>query len=147
MLSDVLHSYGDSLSEELVKLAAYGTVSPSHAQNFAGLYKQSQRKFDLKKIISGDASWPRDPADSDLLYFLVQSFRGQLLKELPDGKAATAGDAKRLAHDSKAALATLAEIQLELAQMVVSSDEAGESLPDWYLMEVYRDLPRLVSSK
>jgi len=146
MLSDTLHSYGRELSEEIVRLAAFGTVSPSHAQNFAGLYKQSRRKFDLKRIISGEASWPRDPGDADLLYFLVQAFRGQLIKELPDERGALAGQGKQLAYDAKAALVALAEIQLELAQLVVARDEDGESVPDWFLLEVSRDLPRLAVS-
>ena len=33
----------------------------------------------------------------------------------------------------------------EIAQMVVASDDSA--LPDWFLMEVIRDLPRLVNSK
>ena len=39
----------------------------------------------------------------------------------------------------------LASINTELAQMVVASDEE-ESLPDWFMLEVVRDLPRLVTN-
>ena len=38
----------------------------------------------------------------------------------------------------------LARINQEIAQMVVSSD-GEEALPDWFLIEIVRDLPRLVS--
>lgn len=37
----------------------------------------------------------------------------------------------------------LSAINYEIAQMVVSSDE-GEVLPDWFMVEIVRDLPRLV---
>jgi len=38
----------------------------------------------------------------------------------------------------------LAHINLEIAQMVVSSDE-DKVLPEWFMLEIVRDLPRLVS--
>jgi MoxR-like ATPase len=147
MLSDVLHSYRDNLTKDLLRRAAFGTVSPTHAQSFVGLYEQAQRRYDIEKIISGDVAWPRDPGDSDLLYFLVNAFRGQLLKNLPEGKQSGRKDAQQLAHNGKAALAALAEVDVELAQTVVADDEDGRALPDWFLMEVYRDLPRLAGSK
>jgi hypothetical protein len=43
-------------------------------------------------------------------------------------------------------LKELAAISLEMAQMVVSVD-GGESLPNWLLVEIVRDLPRLVVRK
>jgi len=51
-----------------------------------------------------------------------------------------------LAHRGKALLKELASISLEMAQMVVSEGES-ESLPNWLLVEVVRDLPRLVMKK
>jgi len=45
-----------------------------------------------------------------------------------------------------ALLKELASISLEMAQMVVS-DGVGESLPNWLLVEIVRDLPRLVTKK
>ena len=38
----------------------------------------------------------------------------------------------------------LAVINFEIAQMTVAADGA-EALPDWFMMEIIRDLPRLVS--
>lgn len=145
MLSDVLASYKDGLTKEIVRVAAYGTVSPTHAQSFVGLYEQTERRFDIDKIISGDLHWPRKPEEADLLYFLVNAFRGQLLKRLPDEKKNLSADARKLAHDAKAALSTLAEHNLELAQIVVAEDDEGQSLPDWFLIDVTRDLPRIAS--
>ena len=37
----------------------------------------------------------------------------------------------------------LSSINYEIAQMVVSS-EGGQTLPDWFMVEIIRDLPRLV---
>lgn len=147
MLSDVLLSYGDSLDKETIKLAANGTISPTHAQSFVGLYEQSKRRFDIDKIIAGDAKWPRDPSDGDLLFFLVNAFRGQLLKNLPTEKGESRRDSQQLAHNAKAALTALAEISVELAQIVVAEDEEGRALPDWFLVEVYRDLPKLAAAR
>ncbi|PJK08953.1 hypothetical protein CO608_07925 [Lysobacteraceae bacterium NML08-0793] len=32
----------------------------------------------------GEACWPHEPQDRDVLYFLAQAFRARLLKTLPD---------------------------------------------------------------
>ena len=40
----------------------------------------------------------------------------------------------------------LARISLEMAQVVVS-EENGERLPSWFMVEVVRDLPRLVEKR
>ena len=39
----------------------------------------------------------------------------------------------------------LAAINHEIAQMVVSADE-GKVLPEWFMVEIIRDLPRLVQN-
>jgi hypothetical protein len=41
----------------------------------------------------------------------------------------------------------LASINMELAQMVVSKENEQEALPAWFMVEVVRDLPRLVERK
>ena len=42
----------------------------------------------------------------------------------------------------------LAEISLEMAQLVIADDEAGHPrLPSWFLVEAARDLPRLVAAR
>jgi hypothetical protein len=91
-------------------------------------------------------SWPHAPADRDLLYFLAQSLRGRLLAELPDKREEVGSEVRDLAHRAKAKLKSLAELSLEMAQVVVAREE-GQSLPDWFMVEVVRDLPRLVERK
>ena len=41
-------------------------------------------------------------------------------------------------------LKELASLNFEIAQMTIASGD-GESLPDWFLVEIARDLPRLAS--
>ena len=75
---------------------------------------------------------------------MAQSFRAKLLHELPQNKNKINKDAQYLAHRAKALIKDLARINFEMAQIVVTSDDEGK-LPDWFLIEVVRDLPRLVS--
>ncbi len=91
--------------------------------------------------------WPAEAEDRDLLYFLAQSFRSQLLRDLPFEKDAVTSRHRELAHTGKALLKDLSVISLEIAQMVVAEDENGKTLPSWFLVEVVRDLPRLVDRK
>jgi hypothetical protein len=51
---------------------------------------------------------------------------------------------RELAYQAKGQLKELASISLEMAQMVVMKDEESQTLPDWFLVEVVRDLPRLI---
>ena len=44
----------------------------------------------------------------------------------------------------KAMIKELATINFEIAQMVVSAN-GDEVLPDWFMVEIIRDLPRLVN--
>jgi hypothetical protein len=49
---------------------------------------------------------------------------------------------------AKALLVELAEISLECAQLVMAADAEGKPvLPAWFLVEVTRDLPRLVAAR
>jgi len=50
---------------------------------------------------------------------------------------------QELAIRAKDMLRDLARISVEIAQSVMSEDEAGARLPAWFLVEVARDLPRL----
>ena len=67
---------------------------------------------------------------------------------MPADKDSASPAAEQLAHRGKALLVELAEISLEVAQMVIASDEDGTPvLPSWFLVEVTRDLPRLVAAR
>jgi hypothetical protein len=147
MLSDALHAFDEQeLTEEWIKVNAYGTLTSDHAMQFAAFIKQLRSKYDLARILKGEGSWPRRPEEYDVLYFLSQSFRAQILKELPGNGAERGAAHREFAHRAKALIKELAGISHEMAQMVVA-DTDGERLPSWFMMEVFRDLPNLVSSR
>lgn len=148
ILSDALRSYGaDNLAEAKVDVLASGLLTPAHARQFVAFYRQHLRAFDLTAILKGEVSWPEAPDERDILYFLVQSFRAQLIKELPKDQKKMSGAVKTLALSAKDRLIQLSRISLEMAQLVVAEDEDGTALPDWFMVEIARDLPRLVTRK
>lgn len=148
MLSDALHSVGPDIGEEMVKVLAYGTLTAAHASMFAAYAKVVRHSFTLDAVLRGDVRWPHAPEDRDLLYFLAEAFRARLAKELPADKAHASAAGRQLAHRGKALLVELAELSLEIAQMVLAADENGvPALPTWFLVEVTRDLPRLVAAR
>ena len=148
MLSDALHEYGagdKEISENMLKMITYGCISASHAGMFLAYTKQLGNKNLINDIIKGEAKWPSKPEERDVLYFLAQSFRAKLLQELPESKQNLSSDGKFFTHRAKALMKELATINHEIAQMVVSSDE-GKVLPEWFMIEIVRDLPRLVQN-
>ena len=51
-------------------------------------------------------------------------------------------------HHAKRLIKELAEINLELAQVLIGDDDvSAKKLPDWFMLEIVRDLPRLVAQK
>ncbi len=148
MLSDALKEYSageKELSENMLRVLAYGCVSSKHAGMFLAYTKQLGNKHLLNDIIKGTAKWPAKPQERDVLYFAAQSFRAKLIHELPENKQKMNKEAQYLAHRAKALMKELSQINHEVAQMVVSADE-GEVLPDWFLVEIVRDLPRLANT-
>ncbi|MES3020760.1 MAG: MoxR family ATPase [Pseudomonadota bacterium] len=143
MLSDALHSFGEKIGDNMVEALAFGLLSPAHAAHFKAFLKQIHQKHTLNAIIKGDASWPGEPQDRDVLYFLAQSLRAHLHKELPGDESAVRAPHQALAIRSKDMLRDLARISVEIAQSVMGEDEEGRRLPAWFLVEVARDLPRL----
>lgn len=75
MLSDLLRSYGDPVEDETIGLLAYATLTPQHAGSFRAYLKVARHAYDLEAILKGDARWPAEPGDRDLLYFLAETFR------------------------------------------------------------------------
>lgn len=146
MLSDALYSYGGAVDSAVVETLAYATLTPAHAQSFRSFFKQRQSRYRLDAILDGSVPWPSAPDDRDLLYFLAQTLRGRLLLVLPGKREDVDSVARDLAHHAKARLKSLAEISLEMAQVVVAREE-GAALPDWFMVEVVRDLPRLIERK
>lgn len=147
MLSDALKEYGAGtreVSETALKILAYGCLSASHAGMFLAYTKQLGNQHLLSDIIKGTAKWPSRPEERDVLYFLAQSFRANLLHELPKSKQKMNQNAQYLAFRAKALIRDLSLINHEIAQMVISAD-GDAMLPDWFLVEIVRDLPRLAS--
>lgn len=146
MVSDALSAFTDEPPQQMVEAIATGCLTPRHAAQFKAFGKLAADRHRLDSIFKGDARWPADPQDRDLLYFLAQAFRARLLKILPAEKNQTSSDVQSLVHTSKAMLRDLAQISLEMAQLVVA-EENGETLPAWYMVEVVRDLPRIVERR
>lgn len=149
MLSDALKEYGageKDVPEKILRVLAYGSVSSSHAGMFLAFVKQLGNKDLLGKIIKGEARFPSAPEERDILYFVAQSFRAKLLLELPEDKQSISRGTQELAHRAKAMIKDLSHINIELAQMVVSSDD-GKVLPEWFMVEIVRDLPRLIKNE
>jgi hypothetical protein len=148
MLSDALGSFGDALDEETLKVIAHGTLTPAHAVAFCGYVKIVRSRFGIEAILKGDARWPSRVEDRDLLYYLAESFRGRLVKELPVGRDHLSANARQTAYRAKSLLVQLAEISVEVAQSVIASDADGNPvLPAWFLVEAARDMPRLVEAR
>ncbi len=146
MLSDSLHGFGAEPSHERLEMLAFGCLTPTHAAQFKAFVRQIHCRYTLHAILAGEEPWPAAPAERDVLYFLAQSFRAHLLKNLPAERENLTPNAQALAHRGKAMIRDLATISLEIAQMVVSEEEDSR-LPNWYLVEVIRDLPRLVEAR
>jgi len=148
MLSDAVRSWGDDIAEETLRVLATGTLTPQHASSFCAYIKTVRHRYGLDAIVRGDVSWPRAVTDRDLLYFFAEAFRARLVKELPASKEHASPSVRRFAVRAKGLLVELAEISLECAQLVVATDDAGMPvLPAWFLVEVSRDLPRLVAAR
>lgn len=147
ILSDALHELGQDISNEMIGIMSSGCVTPQHAAQFKAFHKNVNGKHQLNRIIEGEAVFPSAPEDRDVLYFLADSFRAQIIKELPAEKASVHDQHKRFAHRAKALLKDLSSISLEMAQMVVAKHDEGNSLPDWFVVEVIRDLPRLAMER
>ncbi|MFD6395753.1 AAA family ATPase [Nocardia sp. NPDC060249] len=148
MLSDALHSCGDDIDDTTLQVLAAGTLTLGHSSGFRAFVKTIRHAFDLDAVLKGDAGWPRDPADRDLLYFLSETMRARLIKDLPGDRAHTSPTVQRFVMRAKSLLVELAEISVECAQLVIASDADGMPvLPSWFLIEVSRDLPRLAARR
>ena len=151
MLSDAIKEYGDDPAQEDIFRLGKACLSPHHAVQFNAFIKQVHNRFQLSALVDGKASWPAEPENRDVLYFLAQSLRAQLIKELPKEKKQLGGESQQLALAGKRLVKDLARISMEIAQMVVTPEEdAGEGkeergIPEWFLIELIRDLPRLAA--
>ncbi len=146
MLSDAIESYGSDISEENLRVLAAGSLSPQHATQFLAYIRQVRSRYALNKILSHEQPWPSQPEERDVLYFLAQSLRAQLVKELPSERGKLSGDSQTLVLQAKSCIMELADISLEIARMAVTPED-GKELPDWFVVELFRDLPRLADKR
>ena len=77
-----------------------------------------------------------------MLYFLAQSFRSQLIKELPESRSKLSGESLALAFRAKELLIELAEISLEIAQMSITPEDRTD-LPNWFVVVADQEIPNL----
>jgi hypothetical protein len=146
MLSDVLTSYGDAITEQELSVLANGCLTAAHATQFVAYVRQVRNAYSLTKIINGDQRWPDKPEERDVLYFLAQSFRARLLKELPKNRGSLNGETQKLVMRAKDLLVELAAISPEVVQMAITSED-GQSLPGWFVVEAVRDIPALAKRR
>lgn len=148
VLSDALREYGTGqkvIEENTLKMLAYGCLSASHAGMFLAFMKQMRNQNLLDDIMNGKAKWPSKPEERDVLYFLAQSFKAKFAAELPENRQNLKDSQLAYVYQAKAMVKELAHINLEIAQMAVASDAANR-LPNWFLVEIARDLPRLITN-
>jgi hypothetical protein len=143
ILSDALHAYGPTVATAEVELLAAGCLSPNHARSFGAFVKQLHGNLRVDLILEGEQPLPRAPEDRDVLYFLVQSFRAMLLRDLAPSKEEANKTQRELVHRIKLLLGQLASLNLEMAQLVVTPDEHGGQMPDWFLIDIVRDMPTI----
>ncbi len=143
-VSDALKSFGDDIAPDMLDALLFGCVARDHALGFKAYMKQIRNKFSVHKILKGEEQWPAKPEDRDLAYFLSHSLRDLLVKELPVQETSLGRDARELAQQAKSALKALARIDGELAQLVLTENEANERVPDWFVLEIAKELPRLL---
>ena len=142
-LSDALLSYGAEPAEAVAATLAHGFLTAEHATNFVGFVKRARNRHSVARLLKGEARWPSGPADGDLLHYLAPGLRVHLSRELPPAAASVSPAHRQLAHTAKALIRDLAALNFEVAQAAMSGEDAA-ALPDWFLTEIVRDLPRLV---
>ena len=146
MLSDALNSYGEGTDMNMLKVLAGGCLTAAHATQFLAYVRQVRGHYSLKRILSGEQRWPDKPEDRDVLYFLAQSLRAQLLRELPQNRERLNGESHKLAQRAKELVSELAAISPEIAQMAVTPDDDAV-LPSWFVVEAVRDIPVLAQRR
>lgn len=146
MLSDALNSCGSGITEQEIAILANGCLTAAHAAQFTAYVRQVRSQYSLKRILNGEQRWPDQPEERDVLYFLAQSFRAQLLKELPKNRGKLSGEVQTLALRAKELLVELADISPEVVQMAITP-ENGETLPGWFVVEAVRDIPALAKRR
>lgn len=130
MLSDAILQLWGAAHRSGAVHSVQRRLTAAHAAQFCAYVRQVRGQYSLHKILGGEQSWPDKPEERDILYFLAQSLRAQLLKELPRNRGQLSGEARQLAARAKELLLELSNISLEIAQMAVTP-EGEDTLPAW----------------
>jgi len=146
-VSDALKSLGDNPSQNLLDALLYGSLTNEHATQFKAFLKQIRYKYEIPKLINGETNWPADPKDRDILLFLVNSVKDYLIKELPKNEDEITSQKKKMIFNFKNSLKALSFIDNEYAQNIFTPTENGETLPRWFLIEITKELPKLMITK
>jgi hypothetical protein len=146
-VSDALHAFGDDIASDHLDAVLFGSLTRDHAVGFKAFLKQIRNRFSVHRILKGEEPWPAAAEDRDLTYFLTHSLRDLLVKELPVNESQLGRDSRELAQSAKSALKSLARIDGELAQLVLTENDAGDRVPDWFVLEIAKELPRLLQQK
>ena len=146
MLSDAIKSYGDEITQQDLTILANGCLTASHATQFVAYVRQIRSQYSLKKIIDGSQRWPDKPEERDVLYFLAQSLRARLIKELPANRGKLNSESQYLANRAKELFVDLSIISMEIAQMTITSDNE-DKLPAWFMVDLAREIPSLIDRK
>ena len=145
-VSDALHAFGEQIAPHHLDAVLFGCLTRDHAIGFKAFLKQIRNRFSVHKILKGEEAWPSAVEDRDLTYFLTQSLRDLLVKELPHQEVQLSQQTRELAMSAKAALKALARIDGELAQLVITESDSGERVPDWFVLDIAKELPRLMEA-
>lgn len=146
-VSDALYAFGPEPAADLLDALLFGSLTRDHALGFKAFLKQIRNKFSVHKILKGEELWPSAPEDRDLTYFLTQSLRDLLIKELPPKETEMSRDARDMAQSARGALKSLARIDGELAQLVLTENDVGTRVPDWFVLDIAKELPRLLEQR
>ena len=147
ILSDALKSYAE-LTPELVAALAEGTVTRAHARNFSAFVRAQLEGVVVNDILAGKAPLPLDPAQRDLLTFIVQALRAQLTKELPPAKGELSPELRQRIHVVRGLVGELAKADEELVMILFAHEdgEEGRNYPAWFMADMSSTLGRLAQS-
>lgn len=145
-VSDGLYALENEYNDKFLDALLFGSLTDTHATQFKAFMKQIKHKYSVPKIIKGDADWPTEAKDRDVLLFLVNSTKDYLLKELPQNEESLNATKKELVMNVKNSLKKLSHIDNEYAQHIITPNENGLTLPKWFLIEITKELPRLINT-
>lgn len=146
-VSDGLKLMGEDANPKLIDALLYGSLTADHVMQFKSFIKQIKYKYSVSKLIEGEEKWPDQPQDRDVLLFLVNSAKDYLLKELPKNENEITSHKKKMVIQIKESIRKLCYIDAEYAQIIISGSDDGEQLPKWFLLEITRELPKLMAQK